>query len=100
MKYCGNDEEGTEAHSINPSCYLFPAVIREPVKEGTAHNGWNNEECMCVTVSSMFVTSRLVAAIGRGPVVHEPAETKTSREKSSERVKNGGKARQSLPGLF
>ena len=44
MKYCGNDEEGTEAHSINPSCYLFPAVIREPVKEGTAHNGWNNEE--------------------------------------------------------
>ena len=56
--------------------------------------------CMCVTVSSMFVTSRLVAAIGRGLVVHEPAETKTSREKSSERVKNGGKARQSLPGLF
>ena len=32
--------------------------------------------CVCVTVSSMFVTSWLVAAIGRGPVVHEPVETK------------------------
>lgn len=44
MKYCGNDEEGTEAHSINPCCYLFPAVIRQPVEEGTAHDGWNNEK--------------------------------------------------------
>lgn len=31
---------------------------------------------MCVTVSSMFVTSWFVAAIGWGPVVHEPLETK------------------------
>lgn len=30
---------------------------------------------MCVTVGSMFVTSRLVAAIGRGRVVHEPLES-------------------------
>lgn len=44
MKYCGNDEEGTEAHSVNPCCYLFPAVIRQPVEESAAHNGWNNEE--------------------------------------------------------
>lgn len=45
--------------------------------------------CMRVTVRQRrFVTSRLVAAIGRGPVVHEPVETQTSREKSSERVKN------------
>ena len=61
---CGNDEEGTEVHSINPSCYLFPAVIRQLVKEGTAHNGRSNEECICVTVSSMFVTCWLVAVFG------------------------------------
>ena len=38
---------------------------------------------MCVTISSMFITSWLVAAIGGGPVVHEPVERKTSHEKSS-----------------
>lgn len=55
---------------------------------------------MCVTVSSMFITSWFVAAIGWGPVVHEPVETKTSHEKSSERVKNNGEACQWLFGLF
>lgn len=44
MKHRGNDEEGTEAHPVNPCRYLFPAVIRQPVEEGAAHNGWNNEE--------------------------------------------------------
>lgn len=33
--------------------------------------------CMCVTVSSMFVTGWFVAAVGWGPVVHEPGQTKT-----------------------
>lgn len=44
VKYCGNDEEGTEAHSVNPCRYLLPAVVRQPVQEGTAHDGWNDEE--------------------------------------------------------
>lgn len=45
------------------------------MEEGAAHDGWHDEECMCVTVSSMFVTSWFVAAIGWGPVVHEPLES-------------------------
>lgn len=75
MKDRGNDEEGTEAHPVNPCCYLLPAVVRQPVEQGAAHDGRHNEECMCVTVSSVFVTSWFVAAIGWGPVVHEPLES-------------------------
>lgn len=75
MKYCGNNEEGTEAHAINPCCYLFPAVVRQSMEEGTAHDGRNNEECMCVTVSSVFIASWFVAAIGGGSMVHEPLES-------------------------
>lgn len=44
MKYCGNNEEGTEAHPINPCGYLFPAVVGQAMKEGAAHNGRNDEE--------------------------------------------------------
>lgn len=44
VKYCGDDEEGTEAHAINPCCYLLPAVVRQPMEEGAAHKGRNNEE--------------------------------------------------------
>lgn len=44
VKYCGDDEEGTEAHSINPRRDLLPAVVRQPMEEGTAHDGWDNEE--------------------------------------------------------
>ena len=44
VKDCGNDEEGAEAHPINPRRYLLPAVVRQPVEEGTAHDGRHNEE--------------------------------------------------------
>jgi len=44
VKHCGDDEEGTKAHPVDPCCYLFPAVVGQPMEEGAAHNGWNDEE--------------------------------------------------------
>lgn len=75
VKHRGNDEESTEAQPVNPRRYLFPAVIGQPVEEGAAHNGWDNEEGVCVAVSSMFVAGRFIAAIGWGPMVHETLES-------------------------
>lgn len=45
------------------------------MEEGAAHNGWNDEECVCVAVRSMLVASWFVAAIGWGPMVHETLES-------------------------
>lgn len=75
MKHCGDDEEGAKAHPVDPCCYLFPAVVGQPMEEGAAHNGWNDEECVCVAVRSMLVASWFVAAIGWGPMVHETLES-------------------------
>lgn len=40
----GDDEEGAEPHAVHPCCDLLPAVVREPMEEGTAHDGRNNQE--------------------------------------------------------
>lgn len=74
MKHCGDNEERAEPHAIDPCCYFFPSIIRKSVEKGTAHNCRNNEECVCVTVSSMFVASGFVAAVSWSWVVHEPPE--------------------------
>lgn len=42
--------------------------------------------CMCVTVSSMFITGWFVAAIGWGPVVHEPGQTKRYHMRHAQRI--------------
>lgn len=75
VKHRGDDEEGAEAHPVDPCCYLLPAVIRQPMEEGAAHDGRNDEECVCVAISSMFVARWFVAAIGWGPMVHETLES-------------------------
>lgn len=44
MEHGGDDEEGAEPHPVHPRRDLLPAVIGEPVQEGTAHDGRDNEE--------------------------------------------------------
>lgn len=44
MEDGGDNEEGAEPHAVHPCRDLLPAVIRQPVQEGTAHDGRNNEE--------------------------------------------------------
>lgn len=60
----------------------FPSkVFWEGRKRQEAHT-----HCMCVTVSSMFVASWFVAAVGWGPVVHEPLETNRHHVRTAQSV--------------
>lgn len=44
VKHCGDNEECTEPHAIDPCCYFFPSIVGKSVEKGTAHNCRNNEE--------------------------------------------------------
>lgn len=69
MEHGGDDEEGAEPHPVHPCCDLLPAVVREPMEEGAAHDGRDNQELpeQKAIVRSLRGATHRAAPAGREP---------------------------------
>lgn len=46
MKHSGDQEEGTQAHSVHPGSDPLPAGVRQTMQQRHAHEGRHDEELM------------------------------------------------------